>query len=327
MRILVTGGAGFIGSHFVRHMLETHPLYRKVIPITVLDAMTYAANPANLADIRDDIDFVIGDIRDRDTVDSVMEGTESVIHFAAESHVDRSLQDTDPFVRTNVLGTQVLVDAAVRHGVRRFVHVSTDEVYGSIPQGSWTEGYPLDPRSPYAASKAAAEMIVMAAHHTYGLDTVITRGSNTYGPNQYHEKLIPLFVTNLICGRKVPLYGDGLNVRDWLHVKDHVSAIDAVYHRGNSGQVYNIAGNQERSNIQVTDIILRTLGMGWDRVEFVTDRQGHDRRYSMLAAKLQRELNFLPTHSDVSTGIPDTVRWYQDNRTWWDPTYTRETNV
>lgn len=326
MRILVTGGAGFIGSHFVRHMLENHPIYEDH-RITVLDSMTYAANPANLADVQDRIDFIHGDIRDRDMVDFVMSETDAVVHFAAESHVDRSLQDTEPFVQTNVLGTQVLVDAAVRHDIHKFVHVSTDEVYGSITQGSWTEEYPLQPRSPYAASKAASEMVVMAAHHTYKLNTVVTRGSNTYGPNQYHEKLIPLFATNLLRGKKVPLYGDGLNVRDWLHVKDHVRAIDMVLHHGKRGQVYNIAGNQERSNIQVTDIILRTLGMGWDRVEFVADRQGHDRRYSMLAAKMERAFQFRPVYSDVVKGIPETVRWYRDNRTWWDPSYVEETTA
>ena len=285
--------------------------------------MTYAANTANLADVWDRIEFVHGDIRDYDTVDYLVGNCDVIVHFAAESHVDRSLQDTRPFVETNVLGTQTLVDAAIRHDIQRFVHVSTDEVYGSIKEGSWTEDSPLAPRSPYAASKAASDLIVMAAHHTYNLPTVITRGSNTYGPNQHPEKLIPLFATNLVRGKKAPLYGNGLNIRDWLHVTDHAALICAAMEKGRAGEIYHLGGDQERSNIQVTDIILRTLGLSWDRVEFVADRQGHDYRYSLSTLRSGARLAAWPSYT-VDRGIPETVRWYRDNRTWWDPTCVEE---
>jgi len=324
MRILITGGAGFIGSHVVRYLLGTGENHH----IIVLDAMTYAANPRNLEDVQDRIEFLHGDIRDYDTVDYAVSQADVVIHLAAESHVDRSLQDAQPFVQTNVVGTQLLVDAAVRHDIKRFVHVSTDEVYGSIREGSWTETSPLAPRSPYAASKAASDLIVMAAHHTYKLDTVITRGSNTYGPNQYHEKLIPLFATNLLRGKKLPLYGNGLNVRDWLHVMDHAYGITQVMRTGKPGEIYHLGGGQEHSNIQVTDIVLRTLGRSWGDVEFVADRQGHDFRYSLSSSKFKQLISGVMWRTvPVAQGIPHTVRWYRDNRSWWDPTYAEETNA
>jgi dTDP-glucose 4,6-dehydratase len=318
MRVLVTGGAGFIGSHFVRYLVG-----HLGTSVTVLDALTYAARTENLQGVRDRIAFIHGDIRSWDVVDHAVSQCDMLVHFAAESHVDRSLRDARPFVSTNVLGTQMLVDAAVRHGIQRFVHVSTDEVYGSIREGSWTEDSPLAPRSPYAASKAASDLIVLSAHHTYGLNVVITRGSNTYGPYQYPEKLIPHFTTQLLEKKPVPLYGDGLNVRDWLHVDDHVRAIYMAAEKGGSGEVYHVGGGQELSNIQVTDIILRTLGCGWDAVEFVTDRQGHDHRYSLDTSKTRKTLCVTPEHKAV-VGIPDTVRWYRDNRSWWDSTYAGE---
>src|ERR1044072_4761265 len=318
MRILVTGGAGFIGSHFVRHIVK-NPEHSLI----VLDAMTYAANASNLTDVWDSIEFLHGDIRSYETVDYAMSRCDLVVHFAAESHVDRSLENAQPFAHTNVVGTQMLVDAAVRHDIHRFVHVSTDEVYGSIREGSWTEESPLAPRSPYAATKAASDLVVLAARHTHGLDTVITRGSNTYGPHQYPEKLIPRFATALLRGRKAPLYGTGVNVRDWLHVEDHVMGISQAMDHGDPGEVYNLGGMEEHTNIEVTDIILRTRQLGWENVEFVPDRQGHDYRYSLDSSKANSALhwNNITERREFHRAIPETVRWYRDNRSWWEPTF------
>lgn len=320
MRILVTGGAGFIGSQFVRAALLGELPSGPGTRITVLDNLTYSGNRANLAPVADHegYTFVQADIRDAAAVDEVMPGHDAVVHFAAESHVDRSISDASPFVTTNVLGTQVLLDAALRHKVGRFAHVSTDEVYGSIAEGSWTEDWPLAPNSPYSASKAASDLMVLAYHRTHGMDVTVTRCSNNYGRYHFPEKMIPLFVTNLLDGRKVPLYGDGGNVRDWLHVSDHCRGIDLVLHRGRAGEVYNIGGGTEMTNRELTERLLAACGAGWDRVEHVTDRKGHDLRYSLSIDKIREELGYEPL-TGFDEGLADTVAWYRDNRQWWEP--------
>lgn len=320
MRILVTGGAGFIGSQFVRATLRGELPSGPGTRVTVLDNLSYSGNEANLADVagHPDLTFVHGDIRDRSVVDEVTAGQDAVVHFAAESHVDRSIVDASPFVTTNVLGTQVLLDAALRHRVGRFAHVSTDEVYGSIDEGSWTESSPLAPNSPYAASKAASDLMVLACHRTHGLDVTVTRCSNNYGPYHFPEKMIPLFVTNLLDGREVPLYGDGRNVRDWLHVADHCRGIDLVLHRGRAGEVYHIGGGTELSNRELTGRLLAACGADWDRVTRVTDRKGHDLRYSLNIDKSRGELGYQPL-VDFDEGLAATVAWYRANRFWWEP--------
>ncbi|MDX6355522.1 MAG: dTDP-glucose 4,6-dehydratase [Streptomyces sp.] len=320
MRILVTGGAGFIGSQFTRAALRGELPSGPGTDVTVLDNLTYSGNEANLADVADraGFTFVHGDIRDREVVDAVMAGQDAVVHFAAESHVDRSIIDASPFVTTNVLGTQVLLDAALRHRVGRFAHVSTDEVYGSIDTGSWTEDSPLSPNSPYSASKAASDLMVLAYHRTHGMDVTVTRCSNNYGRYHFPEKMIPLFVTNLLDGGKVPLYGDGRNVRDWLHVSDHCRGIDLVLHHGRPGEVYHIGGGTEISNRELTDRLLRACGADWDRVEYVPDRKGHDLRYSLGIGKIRAELGYEPL-VDFDEGLADTVAWYRDHRDWWEP--------
>ncbi|MEU7029499.1 dTDP-glucose 4,6-dehydratase [Streptomyces sp. NPDC046275] len=320
MRILVTGGAGFIGSQFVRALLLGELPSGEGARVTVLDNLTYSGNEANLAPVADrpGYTFVRGDIRDPGVVDDVMRGQDAVVHFAAESHVDRSILDSSPFVTTNVLGTQVLLDAAKRHGVGRFVHVSTDEVYGSIAEGSWTEDWPLAPNSPYSASKAGSDLLALSYHRTHGMDVVVTRCSNNYGPYHFPEKMIPLFTTNLLDGRKVPLYGEGLNVRDWLHVSDHCRGIELVLRGGRAGEVYHIGGGTEISNKELTALLLDACGAGWDRVEHVEDRKGHDLRYSLSIAKIQEELGYHPQVA-FEQGLADTVRWYRENRAWWEP--------
>ena len=314
MRLLVTGGAGFIGSNFTKHVLATSD-----DQVTILDALTYAGNRANLdADPR--LRFVHGDICDRELVASVMPEHDAVVHFAAESHVDRSIVEPDAFVRTNCDGTNVLCDVAGRSEIERFVHVSTDEVYGSTEAESFTESSPLAPTSPYSASKAGSDLIALAHHHTHGLPVVITRSSNNYGPYQYPEKIIPLFVTNLLEGRPVPVYGDGLNVRDWCHVEDNCAAIDLVLRRGATGEVYNIGAGQETTNLDLTHLILAAMGKGPEAIEFVEDRLGHDRRYSLSAARI-RTLGWSPRRS-LEEGIVQTVDWYRSHPEWWQPLRT-----
>ncbi|GAB2964826.1 dTDP-glucose 4,6-dehydratase [Nonomuraea fastidiosa] len=310
MRILVTGGAGFIGSCYVRTLAE-----RGEHQLTVLDKLTYAGNLANLAPAEGRYTFVHGDICDARLVGKLMAEHDQVVHFAAESHVDRSISDAGDFVRTNVTGTYTLLAAAVEHGLQTFVHVSTDEVYGSIAEGSWTEEEPLAPSSPYSASKASADLLALAYHRTHGLDVRVTRCSNNYGPYQYPEKIIPLFVTRLLDGGTVPLYGDGMNARDWLHVSDHVAGIELVRQGGRPGEVYNIGGGTELTNRELTGRLLAACGAGWDRVEFVEDRKGHDRRYSVDDRKIRRELGYRPA-VDFEKGLAETVAWYRDNRRW-----------
>ncbi|KUN00444.1 dTDP-glucose 4,6-dehydratase [Streptomyces yokosukanensis] len=320
-RILVTGGAGFIGSHYARILLG--PGRSAVSRLTVLDKLTYAGNPANLDPVRSDprFSFVRGDIRDAALVDRLVADHDVVVHFAAESHVDRSIRDASAFVSTNVLGTQTLLDAALRHGDRVFVHVSTDEVYGSIGSGSWPESAPVQPNSPYAASKAASDLLVLAYHRTHGLDVRVTRCSNNYGHHQNPEKVVPLFITQLLRGGRVPLYGDGLHVRDWLHIDDHVQGIELVREHGVAGEVYNIGGGTELSNRELTRLILDACGAGWDRVEHVEDRKGHDRRYSVDCGRISA-LGYRPRR-DFEEGLAETVAWYASNRRWWEPLQRR----
>jgi len=325
MRILVTGAAGFVGSHFVRTLLAGgYPALSGCAKVTILDKLTYAGNLANLDPVRDHpaFEFVRGDITDAALVDELMARHDAVVHFAAESHVDRSIQGAAEFVVTNVVGTQTLLDAALRHGVGPFVHVSTDEVYGSIEEGSWPETDPLRPNSPYSASKASSDLIALAYHRTHGLDVRVTRCSNNYGPYQFPEKVIPLFITNLLDGLNVPLYGDGLNVRDWLHVDDHCYGIALVFEKGRSGEVYNIGGGTELTNKELTERLLKACGASWDMVEYVEDRKGHDRRYSVDWTKIREELGYTPRH-DFEVGLAETVEWYQKNRAWWEPLKAR----
>ncbi|MGY0071478.1 dTDP-glucose 4,6-dehydratase [Streptomyces sp. QTS137] len=325
MNLLVTGAAGFIGSRYVRRLLAADAPDAADAPrITVLDALTYAGTLDNLEPDHPRLEFVHGDIRDADLVGKLTAEADQVVHFAAESHVDRSILTASDFVLTNVLGTQILLDAALRHGVDTFVHVSTDEVYGSIASGSATETYPLEPSSPYSASKASSDLLALAYHRTHGLDVRVTRCSNNYGPHQFPEKVIPLFVTNLLDGAKVPLYGDGLNVRDWLYVDDHCAGIDLVRTRGRAGEVYNIGGGTELTNKDLTGLLLEACGAGWDRVEHVEDRKGHDLRYSVDWTKARDELGYRPRH-DFTAGLAETVAWYRDHRAWWEPLKQRVT--
>ncbi|OIV37325.1 dTDP-glucose 4,6-dehydratase [Mangrovactinospora gilvigrisea] len=316
-KVLVTGGAGFIGSQFVRRVLSDPEATES---ITVLDALTYAGNPANLDPVRDSarFRFVQGDITDPELVDRLVAEHDAVVHFAAESHVDRSILGARAFVVTNVVGTQTLLDAALRHGVDKFVHISTDEVYGSIDDGSWPETWPLAPNSPYSASKASSDLIALSYHRTHGLPVAVTRCSNNYGPYHFPEKVIPLFVTNLLDGKKVPLYGDGRNVRDWLHVDDHCQGIEKVLRGGRPGEVYNIGGGTELSNKELTDLLLKACGADWDSVEYVEDRKGHDLRYSVDWTKIHDELGYQPKHP-FDEGLAEVVQWYRDNRAWWEP--------
>ncbi|EWM15838.1 MULTISPECIES: dTDP-glucose 4,6-dehydratase [unclassified Kutzneria] len=324
MRILVTGGAGFIGSNYVRKVLGgQYPAYADA-EVVVLDKLTYAGNEANLAPVADSprLRFVRGDICDAELVGKLMAGTDVVVHFAAESHVDRSILGSADFVLTNVLGTQTLLQGALEAGVGKFVHISTDEVYGTIDEGSWPETFPLEPNSPYSAAKAGSDLIARSYHRTHGLPVCITRCSNNYGPYHFPEKVIPLFVTNLIDGKKVPLYGDGLNVRDWLHVDDHCRGIQLVAESGRAGEIYNIGGGTELTNKELTEQLIEATGRDWSYVEHVADRKGHDRRYSVDITKISTELGYAP-QVPFEQGLADVVAWYRENRAWWEPLKAR----
>ncbi|WP_405154082.1 dTDP-glucose 4,6-dehydratase [Paenibacillus sp. FSL K6-0108] len=316
MKLLVTGGAGFIGSNFVMYMLEQYPDYE----IINVDALTYAGNLENLKSLEDNKrhTFVKADITDAKEMERLIgQGVDVVVNFAAESHVDRSILEPDVFVRTNVNGTQVLLDASKKHNVTKFVQVSTDEVYGSLgPTGLFTEETPLQPNSPYSASKAGGDLLVRAYHETFGLPVNITRCSNNYGPFQFPEKLIPLMISRALNDEALPVYGDGLNIRDWLYVEDHCSAIDLVIHQGRNGEVYNIGGNNERTNVHIVQTILEQLGKPESLIQYVQDRPGHDRRYGIDPTKTMTELGWKPKHN-FETGIKETIQWYLDNKEWW----------
>jgi len=313
MKLFITGGAGFIGSNYVRHVLSNSD-----DEVTVFDALTYAGNLSSLADVAEDsrYSFVQGDICDREAVAAAMAGHDMVVHFAAESHVDRSIVDPDTFVRTNCLGTNVMCDVARTIGVERFLHISTDEVYGSIEEGSFIETDRLGPRSPYSSSKAGSDLIALSYQETYGLPVIVTRSSNNFGPFQFPEKVIPLFVTNLLDGKKVPLYGDGLNVRDWIHVLDNCAGVDTVLRKGTIGEIYNIGGGNETTNRELTSMVLSNMGVGEEMVEYVQDRLGHDRRYSIDCSKANA-LGWKPSR-DLDVAVAETVEWYRANRSWWE---------
>jgi len=322
VQIFVTGGAGFIGSAYVRALLQDEFAGAVGATVTVLDLLAYSGNRNNLPMTDSRLRFVQGDITDSGLLRELLPGHDAIVHFAAESHVDRSIAGALPFVTTNVLGTQTLLDEARAAGVGRFLHVSTDEVYGSIAEGSWTEEWPLAPNSPYAASKASSDLMALAAHRTHGMDVVVTRCSNNYGPNQFPEKVIPLFVTNLMDGKQVPLYGDGGNIRDWLHVSDHCRGIQLALEKGRSGEVYNIGGGTELSNRELTERLLEASGAGWEMVRPVADRKGHDRRYSLDITKIRNELGYEPQVT-LEQGLAGTVAWYRANRDWWEPLKAR----
>jgi len=314
MRLFVTGAAGFIGSNYVRHVLGTTDH-----SITIYDSLTYAGNLESIRDVLDDArcEFVHADICDADDVTTAMAGHDAVVHFAAESHVDRSIEDGSKFVRTNCMGTNVLCDVANTVGVDTFLHISTDEVYGSVEQGSSLETDPLAPRSPYSAAKAGSDLIALSYHSTYGLPVVVTRCTNNYGPYQFPEKVIPLFTTNLLDGRKIPLYGDGLNVRDWIHVEDHNRAAQLVLERGTPGEIYNIGAGNELTNLELTSHLLELTGRDDSFIEPVEDRLGHDRRYSVNIDKIS-SLGWSLDRS-FEQSLESTVAWYSDNREWWEP--------
>ena len=318
MKLLVTGGAGFIGSNFVRMALTDKFPDFNVEQLTVLDLLTYAGDEENLKPVSSDkrYKFVKGDIRDLELVKKLMQEADQIVHFAAESHVDRSIEGGSEFVSTNVMGTQVLLDAARSTNIKRFVHVSTDEVYGSISEGSWPEDHPLLPNSPYSASKAGSDLLVRAYNRTHKLDTVITRCSNNYGQYQFPEKVMPLFITNIIEGKKVPLYGNGLNVRDWLHVDDHCRGIALALTKGRAGEVYNIGGGTELTNVELTHKILEAMGVGEEFIQPVEDRKGHDLRYSVDISKINKELGYSP-QVNFEEGLLQTINWYKNNEAWW----------
>ena len=318
MKLLVTGGAGFIGSNFVRMALTDKFPDFNVEQLTVLDLLTYAGDEENLKPVASNkrYKFVKGDIRDLELAKKLMQDADQVVHFAAESHVDRSIEGGSEFVSTNVMGTQVLLDAAKSSNIKRFVHVSTDEVYGSISEGSWPEDHPLLPNSPYSASKAGSDLLVRAYNRTHKLDTVITRCSHNYGQYQFPEKVMPLFITNIIEGKKVPLYGNGLNVRDWLHVDDHCRGIALALTKGRAGEVYNIGGGTELTNVELTHKILKAMGVGEEFIQPVEDRKGHDLRYSVDISKINKELGYSP-QVNFEEGLEQTISWYKNNEAWW----------
>jgi len=321
MKILVTGGAGFIGSNFIYYILEKHPGYK----VVCLDALTYAGNLETLEDAmkNPDFKFVKGDITDREAVRNLFkeEKFDIVVNFAAESHVDRSIEEPEVFLKTNILGTQVLMDASREYDVKRYHQVSTDEVYGDLPLDRpdlfFTEETPIHTSSPYSASKASADLLVMAYHRTYGFPATISRCSNNYGPYHFPEKLIPLMIANALADKSLPVYGEGLNIRDWLYVKDHCSAIDLIIHNGRVGEVYNIGGHNEKANIDVVKTILKELGKPESLITYVTDRKGHDMRYAIDPTKIHNELGWLP-ETKFADGIKKTIQWYLDNREWWE---------
>lgn len=315
MKLLVTGGAGFIGSNFIRYMLASHPDIR----IVNLDVLTYAGNLNTLQEFEQDprYSFVRGDICDPRVAESAMSGVDAVVHFAAETHVDRSITDPSAFIRTNLLGTQVLLECAKMSGTGTFIHISTDEVYGSRKSGSFSEKDPLHPSSPYAASKAGSDLLALSYHTTYDLPVIVTRCTNNFGPYQFPEKLIPLFITNIITNRKVPVYGTGENVRDWIYVRDHCNAIDYLLTRGKAGEIYNIGGGNEKTNLEITGLILDKLNGSPSMIEYVQDRLGHDFRYSLDCSKI-RAMGWKPAYS-FEEALDDTITWYSQNAGWWRP--------
>ena len=316
MRILVTGGAGFIGSNYVKHILGKSK--NGDLQVLVLDKLTYAGSLDNLSQEIDNpnLEFIQGDICDSNLVEKLTFNCDRVINFAAESHVDRSIVSAEEFVRTNVLGTQVILEAIRKKPSIKFIQVSTDEVYGSIESGSWDENFPLKPNSPYAASKASADLITLAYQKTYSLDLMISRCCNNYGPNQFPEKIIPLFITNLIQGKKIPVYGDGLNVREWIHVDDHCRGLELIFENGKSGEVYNLGSDAELTNLALTNELLQYFGFGVDMINYVADRLGHDRRYSLNFNKALKDLSYKPEIS-FQTGLSETIGWYKENTNWW----------
>lgn len=317
MKILITGGCGFIGSNFIRHITNKYPAYE----VINLDALTYAGNPDNLKDIKAESPyrFVKGKVEDMSLVKNLASGVDCVVHFAAESHVDRSIMDAEPFLLTNVIGTYKMLEAARTASVRKFIHISTDEVYGALgEEGKFTEDTSLMPNSPYSASKASGDMLVRAYNETFGFPAIIVRPSNNYGPFQFPEKLIPLMITNLFENKQVPVYGEGQNVRDWLFVEDNCRAIDVVMHKGKGGEIYNVGGDSETRNIDVVRKVLSLMGKGEEAITYVKDRPGHDYRYALDNSKIERELGWKPS-VDIDAGIEKTVRWYRDNEWWWKP--------
>jgi dTDP-glucose 4,6-dehydratase len=322
MKILVTGGAGFIGSNFIRYMLDKYPGYK----IVNLDAITYCGNLENLQDIENspNYKFIKGNITDKTLVFDIVSKMDYIINFAAESHVDRSIEDPEIFIKSNIMGTQVLLDAAKEYGIKKYLQVSTDEVYGSLGEtGYFREDTPLSPNSPYSASKAGADLMVRAYHKTFDLPVNITRCSNNYGPYQFPEKLIPLMISNALKNEPLPVYGDGLNVRDWLHVHDHCTAIDFVLHKGKVGEIYNIGGNNEKKNIEIIKLIIQNLNKPESLIKYIKDRPGHDKRYAIDSSKIQKELGWEPEYT-FETGISETIQWYLDNLQWMEKIKSRE---
>jgi len=317
MKILVTGGAGFIGSNFILHLMKEYPSYR----VVNLDKLTYAGNLENLKDVEGDArySFVKGDIGDGQLVEEILkDGVDAIVNFAAESHVDRSILEPAPFIRTNILGTHFLLEAARTRSIKRYLQVSTDEVYGSLgPTGFFTEESPLNPNNPYSASKASADLLVLAYHHTFGFPALISRCSNNYGSYQFPEKFIPLAITNALEEKPIPVYGDGLQIRDWIHVKDHCKALDLLLHKGKAGKVYNIGGTKDVPNIEIARKILTFMGKSLSLLTFVKDRPGHDRRYAIDSSFIERDLGWKPKVA-LDEGLKDTIAWYINNKPWWD---------
>jgi len=317
MKILITGGAGFIGSNYVKGLISNNSIWSQIV---ILDSLTYAGTLANLdfALNNERIKLIKGDIRDENLLSGLMSDVHTVIHFAAESHVDRSILDPNNFVSTNVLGTANLLKFALKFNVRKFLHISTDEVYGSIKQGSWTEKSPLQPNSPYSSSKASSDLLAISYWKTFGLPVLVSRCSNNFGTNQNIEKLIPLAITNLLDDQPVPIYGNGLNIRDWLHVSDHCRAINSLLENGKPGEIYNIGGGTEKTNLEMVQLIIAALNKNKDSIEFVNDRKGHDFRYSVNFNKIQKDCGYTPI-KNFENAIVETVNWYQNNEKWWRP--------